>query len=159
MSAWQHVAIVLCALSTSACYPIFHDVQDTPIVSGIVTMHGKPVADAMVQLYYNDPVLSDTNRVLAGKADASGRFTIGPIKDFKYFGGLVGYAGTDWRLEFVVGGTHYQGWQNRSLGFPSAMIDVSCELDDPIKSGTLGLRSTGEGFCRIVSERRNDAEN
>lgn len=152
MSTGHHALVALCALSASACYPVFHEVPTTPLVSGVVALDAKPVPNVIVRLYNEDPVLAEKNEVVTAMTDDSGRFTIGPIMKFSYFEG-VGNAGADWRLEFESDGLRHIGWQNRALDLQSRSVDVSCELHDPVRTGRLGVRSTGEGACRLVSEK------
>ena len=152
MSAGRNALVALCALSSSACYPVFHDVPTTPLVSGVVALHGRPVSSVIVRLYNEDPVLAERNDIVTARTDDSGSFTIGPIMKFSYFAGM-GNPGTDWRLEFEFDGQRHIGWQNRALALQSRSVDVTCELDDPVRTGRLGLRSSGEGACRIVSEK------
>jgi hypothetical protein len=139
-------------LAAGACYEVFRNVPKTPLLSGIATLRGKPVADAKVRLYFQDPVLSENSSVLSASTDSAGRFTIGPIARRLSLEMPWDEKGTDWRLEFVIGNERYQGWQNRTLDTPSTSIEVSCEIAEPVHTGTLGVRSKGEGSCRFVSE-------
>ena len=141
------------ALALGAGYLVLRAAPATPKLSGTVLLDKVPAAGATVELHFQDPVLSQKDRVVTTRTNARGHFVIGPLAARRHVVAPWDESGTDWRLDFAAGGQRFQGWQNRSLGAPSAAIEVSCDLRDPVKAGTLGTRSAGEGMCRLVGEK------
>lgn len=125
-------ASVLWVLVTgSACVPFPHLQQRTPLMTGVLTEHGVPVAGVPVR-WVPGPDLNTQLQCDAGEVrattDVEGRFSVPATRDFEFFV-MFGDRLDTWGLCFQLPDGRTTQWLGSGWWGGPKQVDLSCHVE------------------------------
>jgi hypothetical protein len=137
------LAVSLLATMVSGCLPIPNIHYFAPEVSGVVIQDGHPAEGAEVRVA--GQFSSDAQ---SGSASRDGRFSVKPIREFRFTALLVGDPLYSYTVQLVVGGKRYDGYQGFGMGDAPRALSLVCDLSHPIALGNKQV------YCATVNAPR-----
>ncbi len=119
------------SISLTACVPTMSRRTFAPMVTGTLTQHGGPIANAEILL-----TASFTAAKASTRTDSKGRFLVGPLSETQFARGVFGDQVYVYRLDIRVAEEQpYLGFEGHGMGDPPNDIEVACDLSNPIRQG------------------------
>lgn len=123
----RKVGAIAIAAMFCGCLPVPHTEPDIPQLSGTVTFHGIPVANADIKITHRYNPTTESTIATTG---AAGIFEFAGQRRF-VAAIWLGDPGYTFELKILVDGKTYLGYAEHGLGFAPGAMSFVCRLEQP----------------------------